>query len=110
MVVDSDERRDACELLQLKGDFLHNCAVFNSQTGVLFVTRRPCQKKPIDYRLYIPCIYSLGFVLKKTASKHVQNCTYKRSEYATTSNRVVKQGKVLLSGMTATAESSFNWQ
>ena len=37
MDLNSPERRDAIQLLSLKCDFLHNCAVLMEQKGVLFV-------------------------------------------------------------------------
>ena len=49
MEKNTDERTAACDLLRHKGDFLHNCAVFKSKTGVLIVMRRPSEENPIDY-------------------------------------------------------------
>ena len=85
-------------------------AVLSSQTGVLFLLRRPCANKPIEYTHYIPCIHCLGFVHTQQAYKHVATCPYKRSEFATIhKTRIVKQGRVLLNRMTATGESSVDW-
>ena len=67
MELKSPQRKAAIQLLALKGDFLHNCAVLMKQKGVLFVVRRPDENKPIDSTEYIPCIYCLGFIQKKQA-------------------------------------------
>ena len=74
MDLNSPERRAAIQLLTLKGDFLHNCAVMLEQRGVLFVLRRPDANNPTEPEDYIPCIYCLGFVQIKQAYRHAKNC------------------------------------
>ena len=105
------ERKNQIQLLTLKGDFLHNCAVLREQKGVLLVLRRPDANNPTEPTEYIPCIYCLGFVQTIQAYRHAKNCLYKKKEFGNIqSNRIVSQGKVLLCKMTTSNNSSANWQ
>lgn len=109
--LNSPERRTAIQLLTLKGDFLHNCAVLLEQKGVLLVLRRPDANNLIEFTEYIPCIYCLGFVQKTQAYRHAKKCPFQRTEFGNIeSNRIVSQGKVLLRKMTARDNSTADWQ
>ena len=73
--------------------------------------RRPDANKPINSTEYIPCIYCLGFVQKTQAFRHVKKCPFQRTEFGNIdSNRIVKQGKVLLLKVTASDNSTADWQ
>ena len=80
------------------------------QKGVLFVLRRPDANNPIESTEYIPCIYCLGFVQKTQAYKHAKNCPFQKTEFGNIeSNRIVKQGNVLLHKVTASDNSTAEW-
>ena len=109
--LNSPERRAAIQLLTLKGDFLHNCAVLLEQKGVLLVLRRPDANNPTEFTEYIPCMYCLGFVQKTQAYRHAKKCPFQRTEFSNIeSNGIVSQGKVLLRKMTARDNSTTDWQ
>ena len=107
----SPERKKAIQLMTLKGDFLHNCAVLKEQRGVLLVLRRPDANNPIPYTEFIPCIYCLGFVQKQQAYRHNKSCSYRINDFGDIEgNTIVSQGKFLLGKMTAHDDTSADWQ
>ena len=111
MDLNSQERKNEIQLLTLKGDFLHNCAVLLEQKGVILVLRRPDANNPIAYTEFIPCIYCLGFVQKTQAYRHAKKCPFRKTEFGNIeSNRIVGQGKILLHKMTAKDNSNADWQ
>ena len=106
----SEKRRLALNLLNLKGDFLHNVAVLSSESVCLFLLRRSDANKPTDYSQYIPCIYCLGFVHVERAYRHADNCK-KKKEFVTTKTKCfTQQGRFLLSRINARGELIAEWQ
>ena len=107
--LNSPERTAAFTLLRRKGDFLHNCAVLKEKTGVLIPVRRPLKEDNVEVSDFIPCIYCLGFLLKRNICDHLKTCAYKISKHLPSLHSVVRQCQVILRRMT-TVGTNENWE
>lgn len=70
----SKELQKAMEKIRLMGNFGHNLKVLEIGEGELKVWRRPASEGETNPSDYLPCMYCLGFILKKELWRHLKTC------------------------------------
>uniref|UniRef100_A0A6A7FWU4 Kinesin-related protein 4 isoform X2 n=1 Tax=Hirondellea gigas TaxID=1518452 RepID=A0A6A7FWU4_9CRUS len=101
----SEEKRQIQEQLRREGNYKYNKESLRRNKGFIMPQTRPRNKKHIEAKSYLPCVYCKGFFGKKYLYKHHERCFMNISRRKT--KKVALESQLLLENYSFGTSDSF---